>query len=79
MVAGQEAIAWPCPAPPDLPNCLPSQQWDAQHHSFNFDLSKGPIHLEWFKGGQTNITYHCLDRWVASGHGSRCAAMLRLR
>lgn len=29
---------------------------------FNYDRTKGPISIEWFKDGQTNITYNCLDR-----------------
>lgn len=29
---------------------------------FNYTLSKGPIFIEWFKNGKTNITYNCLDR-----------------
>jgi hypothetical protein len=52
-------------------------QWDVNHHSYNFDMSKGPISVEWFKGGQTNITYNCLDRWVSSGQGNRCAGRMR--
>lgn len=30
--------------------------------NFNYDLNKGPIKIEWFKDGMTNITYNCLDR-----------------
>ena len=29
---------------------------------YNFHLSKGPIHLEWFRGAKTNICYNCIDR-----------------
>jgi acetyl-CoA synthetase len=29
---------------------------------FNYDLKKGPVKINWFKDGQTNITYNCLDR-----------------
>lgn len=46
-------------------------QWDADHHSFNFDPSKGPVQITWFKGGRTNVTYNCLDRWVAAGAGNQ--------
>ena len=37
------------------------RKWDTVR-SYNFDIDKGPIQIEWFKGGQTNITYNCLDR-----------------
>lgn len=30
--------------------------------SYNYDMNKGPIHIQWFTNGQTNITYNCLDR-----------------
>ncbi|KAL4458768.1 hypothetical protein ABPG75_013633 [Micractinium tetrahymenae] len=42
-----------------------------QHHSHNFDVKKGPISTEWFKGGRTNIAYNCLDRHVKEGHGAQ--------
>ncbi len=29
---------------------------------FNYDRNKGPIKIEWFKDGKTNITYNALDR-----------------
>lgn len=48
-------------------------QWDAQHHACNFDLRNGPIFVNWFKGGRTNVTYNCLDRWVAAGRGNQVA------
>ena len=37
---------------------------------FNFDRSKGPVSVKWFQGGQTNLSYNCLDRNVQQGHGS---------
>ncbi|RJP82594.1 MAG: acetate--CoA ligase [Desulfobacteraceae bacterium] len=37
------------------------RKWDTVR-SFNYTLSQGPIRIEWFKGGKTNITYNCLDR-----------------
>ncbi|KIZ01602.1 acetyl-CoA synthetase [Monoraphidium neglectum] len=46
-------------------------QWDADHHVHNFDTRRGPVHIQWFKGGKTNITYNCLDRWVIAGNGNR--------
>jgi acetyl-CoA synthetase len=48
-------------------------QWDAQHHAANFDMRQGPIHVDWFKGGTTNVAYNCLDRWVAAGRGNHVA------
>lgn len=29
---------------------------------FNYNLKEGPVKIEWFKGGKTNISYNCLDR-----------------
>lgn len=45
--------------------------WQPKHHSFNFDMRRGPIATEWFKGGQTNMCYNCLDRWVEAGRGNQ--------
>lgn len=42
-------------------------QWDEEHINYNFDVRKGPISVEWFKGGTTNICYNALDRHVAAG------------
>eukprot|EP00798_Chlamydomonas_sp_ICE-L_P010566 gene10566-12221_t len=48
------------------------KNWDEnQHVHSNLDVRRGPITTEFFKGGQTNIAYNCLDRWVLSGAGSR--------
>uniref|UniRef100_A0A7S0RB14 Acetyl-coenzyme A synthetase n=1 Tax=Chlamydomonas leiostraca TaxID=1034604 RepID=A0A7S0RB14_9CHLO len=46
------------------------QKWVDSHMSYNLDVSKGPVKVEWFKGGKTNLSFNCLDRWVASGRGS---------
>lgn len=46
-------------------------QWEANHHEYNFDMRKGPISLSWFQGGRTNLSYNCLDRWVAAGRGNQ--------
>ncbi|MFH1152330.1 MAG: acetate--CoA ligase [Pseudomonadota bacterium] len=35
--------------------------WDTVR-DYNYHLSRGPVHIQWFKGGKTNITYNCLDR-----------------
>ncbi|MBU1341093.1 MAG: acetate--CoA ligase [Proteobacteria bacterium] len=37
------------------------KKWDTVR-DYNFSVSKGPIHIEWFTGGKTNIAYNCLDR-----------------
>ena len=36
-----------------------------QVRNFNFNVKKGPVLIEWFKGGKTNITVNCLDRHIA--------------
>lgn len=37
--------------------------------SYNFDMRNGPVNIEWFKGGTTNISYNCLDRNIERGLG----------
>ncbi|GJD06804.1 Acetyl-coenzyme A synthetase, chloroplastic/glyoxysomal [Galdieria sulphuraria] len=49
------------------------QLWDDQICSFNFDVEKGPIFCEWFKGGKLNACYNCIDRHVEAGHGDQVA------
>ncbi|GFY85166.1 acetyl-CoA synthetase [Actinidia rufa] len=51
------------------------QKWgqEDQVYSENFDIRKGNIKIEWFKGGTTNICYNCLDRNVKSGLGDKTA------
>jgi acetyl-CoA synthetase len=44
------------------------KKWD-RVRDYNFTLSKGPIHIEWFRGGKTNITYNCLDRHLKDKAG----------
>ncbi len=39
---------------------------------FNFDRTKGPISIEWFKNGKTNLSYNCIDRHLKD-HGDRVA------
>lgn len=34
---------------------------------YNFHKSKGPIKVEWFKGGKTNLAYNAVDRWAEGG------------
>ncbi|KAH7332178.1 hypothetical protein KP509_20G073600 [Ceratopteris richardii] len=42
-------------------------------HFENFDVRKGPVKVEWFKGGKTNICYNALDRHVHAGKGDQIA------
>jgi acetyl-CoA synthetase len=37
------------------------QKWD-RVLSWNFDLRKGPVRIEWFAGAKTNICFNALDR-----------------
>ena len=37
------------------------KRWD-RVRDYNFDISKGPVYIEWFKNATTNITYNCIDR-----------------
>jgi len=41
------------------------EKWD-KVLDYNFDVRKGPIHIEWFRGAKTNITVNCLDRHLES-------------
>ena len=41
------------------------KKWD-QVRKYNYNVKKGPISIEWFKGGKTNITTNCLDRHLES-------------
>jgi len=41
------------------------RKWD-EVRAYNFDRRNGRIHIEWFAGGKTNITYNALDRHLAT-------------
>ncbi|KAG6548991.1 hypothetical protein Mapa_009433 [Marchantia paleacea] len=45
--------------------------WDTSKPicNYNFDADKGPVFVEWFKGGYTNVCYNALDRHVLAGYG----------
>ncbi|OGR26355.1 MAG: acetate--CoA ligase [Desulfobacterales bacterium RIFOXYA12_FULL_46_15] len=47
------------------------KKWD-KVRDYNYTLSKGPVFIEWFKHGKTNIAYNCLDRHLAT-RGDRTA------
>ena len=40
---------------------------------YNFNVNDGPIYIKWMDGAKTNISYNCLDRHVAKGHGDKIA------
>merc|ERR1719162_134279 len=40
---------------------------------YNYDMTKGPVSIQWFPGGTTNISYNCLDVHIAAGRGDRTA------
>jgi acetyl-CoA synthetase len=41
------------------------KKWDTVR-SYNYDMDQGPISIEWFAGGKTNIVYNCIDRHLES-------------
>jgi len=41
------------------------RKWD-KVRDYNFDRRDGRIHIEWFTGAKTNITYNALDRHLAT-------------
>jgi acetyl-CoA synthetase len=41
------------------------KKWD-RVRDFNYDRRTGKVHIEWFAGGKTNITYNALDRHLAT-------------
>lgn len=49
------------------------QEENGKVHFENFDIRKGPVNVEWFKGGRTNICYNALDRHVQAGKGDQVA------
>lgn len=49
------------------------QLWPGKTFEYNFDLRKGKVYSEWFKGGKLNACYNALDRHVENGYGSQVA------
>jgi acetyl-CoA synthetase len=41
--------------------------------NYNFDIRKGNVFHEWFKGGYTNVCYNCLDRHLDTPTRNRAA------
>jgi len=40
---------------------------------YNFDIRKGRVFHEWFKGGFTNVSYNCLDRHLDTANRNKAA------
>lgn len=53
------------------------KDWDTKQPlcRYNFDVRKGPIYVEWFRGGYTNVCYNALDRHVLMGRGDQPAIL----
>ncbi|WOL02524.1 hypothetical protein Cni_G11243 [Canna indica] len=49
------------------------KRWNPEVCSENIDVRKGPVKIEWFKGGITNICYNALDRNIEAGNGDKVA------
>lgn len=64
-----------CPRPHTRTPAHPALQWVPDHYSYNFDQSKGPIGISWFKGARTNISYNCLDRRARAPARCICSAL----
>ncbi|MBI4382524.1 MAG: acetate--CoA ligase [Nitrospinae bacterium] len=45
-----------------------SKKWE-KVRAFNYDVRRGRVFIEWFKGGKTNITVNCLDRHIPGRGG----------
>lgn len=41
------------------------KKWDTVR-DYNYHVSRGPIFINWFKNGRTNISYNCLDRHLTT-------------
>jgi acetyl-CoA synthetase len=41
--------------------------------SYNLDIKQGPVDVQFFKGGTTNICYNAIDRHVEAGKGDKVA------
>ena len=54
---------WKTPLPED----------DAKLFDYNFDLTSGPIRIDFLKGTKTNISYNLLDRIIEQGKGNTVA------
>ncbi|SVE62144.1 uncharacterized protein METZ01_LOCUS514998, partial [marine metagenome] len=44
------------------------KKWDTVQE-YNYDIREGSIFIKWFKGGKTNITVNCLDRFLETKGG----------
>lgn len=46
---------------------------DTNAMSYNLDIKQGPVDVQFFKGGTTNICYNAIDRHVEAGKGDKVA------
>lgn len=46
---------------------------EGKFHSYNFDVTKGDVFVEWMEGASTNISFNLLDRNVKNGNGDKIA------
>jgi len=46
---------------------------DKNAMSYNLDIKQGPVDVQFFKGGTTNICYNAIDRHVEAGKGDKVA------
>ncbi|CAI5507804.1 unnamed protein product [Closterium sp. Naga37s-1] len=53
------------------------KKWDAGASivRHNFDVRNGPVAVEWFPGGYTNVCFNAVDRHVAAGRGETTAML----
>eukprot|EP00271_Cylindrocystis_brebissonii_P021327 TRINITY_DN7532_c1_g2_i2.p1 TRINITY_DN7532_c1_g2~~TRINITY_DN7532_c1_g2_i2.p1 ORF type:complete len:728 (+),score=124.79 TRINITY_DN7532_c1_g2_i2:69-2186(+) len=49
------------------------KEWESPITKSNFDVRNGPIDVQWFGGGRTNVCYNAVDRHVAAGKGDKLA------
>jgi acetyl-CoA synthetase len=49
---------FPAVAPQMAEDLYWHRRWVPDHHRYNFDMRKGPISIEWFRGAKTNM---CAD------------------
>ena len=50
-----------------------NKKWDSVKSSDEIDVSKGPVNIKWFEGGETNVCYNAVDRHVENGLGDKTA------
>ena len=48
------------------------EKWSSVQE-YNFDIHSGPVHVEWFLGGKTNIAWNCIESNISKGFGDQNA------